>query len=123
MSRLAFALLLLALVFPRVAWDAHLAGHEELSSAASAHTHHRDHTHEHAGDVAQDGDVTPHDDDGDAGFTHDHGPFYSLAAALVLPDGYDTPTWLAPADLVYERTGALGALSRPDSLLRPPRMA
>jgi hypothetical protein len=122
MSRLAFALLLIALVFPRTAWSAHLAGHDQLSSAASVHTHHHDHTHEHASDATQD-DVTPNHSDADAGFTHDHGPSFSLAAALALPDGYDTPTSLAPADLVYERTGVLGALSHPDSLLRPPRTA
>ena len=114
---LALVLLVSALVVPRAAWGAHLSGHEDLSSLGAVHSHHDDHAHEHS---ATDEDPTEQDDaPGD--LTHDHKPAFAVGGDIPLPE-------ISPVGAVFGARSAEGltelhltVLSRPDSLLRPPR--
>ena len=122
-ARFALLLLVCALVVPKAAWGAHLAGHEQMTSASAVHTHHADHAHEHADDSAA---ADEHGADGtspDEGLTHDHSPSLSMATAMLTPDDPQLSSWFAPTDLRFARSFAAAALSRPESLLRPPRAA
>jgi hypothetical protein len=126
-SRLALLLLVCALVVPKVAWGAHLAGHEQMAANASVHTHHGNHAHEHAAEEAD--DQTSADEQAtkgvgpDQGLTHDHSPSLSLAAATLSSDYLRLSSWFARAELRFDRSFESDALSRPESLLRPPRAA
>jgi len=120
---LALVLLVSALVAPRAVWGAHLSGHDDLSAAGAVHSHHGDHTHEPDGDklsVDESSEIVSGEEDG---LTHDHQPTFAIAGAMVLPEEAVLPA-LAVADasnVAFERLGA--SLSRPESLLRPPRVA
>jgi hypothetical protein len=119
--RLAFVLLVCAIVAPKTLWGAHLAGHAELSSESAVHTHHGDHVHELAGDKALPDD---HGADGAGpgqGLAHDHGPCVSLTSAWLLPEDPELPASFVSTDLRFERSFAAKVVSRPDSFLRPPR--
>lgn len=117
---LALFVLCAALVVPRTAWGAHLSGHEGLSASNSAHSHHDDHLHEHAVGGEAQGDLADPEDSRD-GLTHDHQSASGVMAAATLPDALSFPiAALGTADLTSaERRAA--PLSRPESLLRPPR--
>lgn len=114
---LALVLLASALVVPRAAWGAHLSGHEELSSAGAVHSHHDDRAHEHsaAGEDGTEQDNAPDD------LTHDHKPAFAVGGDMPLPE-------ISPVSAVIGARSPEGltelhlrVLSRPDSLLRPPR--
>lgn len=113
----ALVLLVSALIVPRAAWGAHLSGHEDLSSIGAVHSHHDDHAHEHS---AADEDAAEQDDaPGD--LTHDHKPAFAVGGDIPLPE-------VSPINAVIGVRSAEGltelhlrVLSRPDSLLRPPR--
>lgn len=114
---LALVLLVSALVVPRAAWGAHLSGHDDLSSAGAVHSHHGDHSHE---DEAIDSDAGEHDD-GPVDLTHDHRSALAIAGDIPLPEA--APVGAATATQSTEGITELHlrVLSRPDSLLRPPR--
>jgi hypothetical protein len=120
---LAFLLLLCALVVPRVAWSAHLAGHDELASVASVHTHHGDHVHDHGYEDAPVADHNSGDDASGEGLTHEHSPSLSVVAALLAPETASIGGQIAPTLVQTNWTNAPAADSRPDSILRPPRAA
>ena len=122
-ARFAFLLLVCALVVPKAAWGAHLAGHEQMASVSAVHTHHSDHAHEHADDSAAADEHGNDDTSPDEGLTHDHSPSLSLATAMLTPDDPQLSSWFAPTALRFNRSFAAAALSRPESLLRPPRAA
>lgn len=115
---LTLVLLVSALIVPRAAWGAHLSGHEDLSSVSAVHSHHDDHAHEHS---ATGGDAAAQDDaPGD--LTHDHKPAFAVGGDIPLPE-------ISPVKAVIVARSAEGltelhltVLSRPDSLLRPPRV-
>ncbi|WP_416831442.1 MAG: hypothetical protein ACMUJI_15195 [Erythrobacter sp.] len=94
-----------------------------MASASVAHTHHADHAHEHADDSAAADEHSTGDTSPNEGLTHDHSPSLSLATAMLTPDDPQLSSWFAPADLRFDRSFAAAALSRPESLLRPPRAA
>lgn len=122
-ARFALLLLVCALVVPNAAWGGHLAGHDQISSASSVHTHHADHAHEQTSERAT------QDDNGfgtpapEKGLTHDHTPSLSLATALLVPDDTQPAFPFVSSELRFARSFAADALSRPESLLRPPRAA
>jgi hypothetical protein len=118
MVRLLFFALLCSLIVPRAAWGAHLAGHEELSVAGAAHTHHGDHVHEHGVENSADHEAVW--DESDA-LTHEHSPALSLCSAVVLPDSVILPVWPLSAEAQIDRKSVGEFLRHPDSLLRPPR--
>jgi len=123
LARFALVLLVCALVVPNAAWGAHLAGHEQLASTSAVHTHHGDHAHEHAdAHATADGHGTG-DTGSDEGLTHDHGASLALATAMLAPDDAQLASWFAAVDLRFDLAFAATALSRPESLLRPPRAA
>ncbi len=114
---LAFVLLVTALVVPRAAWGAHLSGHDDLSSVGAVHSHHGDRAHEHS---ATGVDADDQNDESE-GLTHDHKPAFSVAGDIPLPE-------VSPVNAVVGARSTEGVtelylkvLSRPDSLLRPPR--
>ena len=82
-----------------------------------------DHAHEHADDMAEADEHGASDTGSDEGLTHDHGPSLSLATAMLTPDDPQLSSWFAATDLRFDRSFAAAALSRPESLLRPPRAA
>ena len=114
---LALVLLVSALVVPRAAWDAHLSGHKDLSSAGAVHSHHDDRAHEHSA-VGED---STEQDDAPGDLTHDHKPAFAVGGDIPLPE-------ISPVSAVIGARSTEGltelhvrVLSRPDSLLRPPR--
>lgn len=119
---LVLLFLVSTLVVPRVAWDAHLSGHYNLSSADSVHSHHGDHAHED-----DDGDQLSADrtlDTGDSdqdGLTHDHGPSFAISAAAVLPDAAAMPAIISMRSSKMRIECDCASISRLDTLLRPPR--
>lgn len=124
----ALVLLVCALVVPRAAWSAHLAGHENLTSQLSVHSHQSDHGHEHEEPRSDGVDVHAVDETGggdahSGGLTHDHSPSLSLASAWLMADDAAFETWPAPGRHNPDRTIAPNAHSRPESVLRPPRAA
>ena len=122
-ARFALLLLVCALVVPNAAWGAHLAGHEQMASASAVHTHQADHTHEHADDGTAVDEHVSDETGSDEGLTHDHSPSLSLATAMLAPDDVRLASWFAAVDLRFDLAFAATALSRPESLLRPPRAA
>jgi len=120
---LALVLLVSALVAPRAVWGAHLSGHDDLSAAGAAHSHHGEHTHEHDGDTLSVDELSETAGGEQDGLTHDHTPSFAIGGAIVLPDEAVLPTLAvtAASNVAVERLGA--SLSRPESLLRPPRFA
>ena len=113
----ALVLLVSALVVPRAAWGAHLSGHEALSSVGAVHSHHDDHAHEHSAS----GEEAAAQNDAPGDLTHDHKPAFAVGGDIPLPE-------ISPVDVVIGARSAEGLtelhlrlLSRPDSLLRPPR--
>lgn len=123
LARFAFLILICALVVPNAAWGAHLSGHERLSSDVSVHTHHADHAHEQIS-ASVFADEQERDQSGPAkGLTHDHSPSLSLTTALLVPNDANLAPVPAAAAMHFDRTYAADALSRPESLLRPPRGA
>jgi hypothetical protein len=114
---LTLVLLVSALVVPRAAWGAHLSGHEDLSSVGAVHSHHEDHAHEHSAS----GEDAAEQDDAPGDLTHDHKPAFAVGGDIPLPE-------ISPVSAVIGARSAEGltelylrVLSRPDSLLRPPR--
>lgn len=129
-TRFAFMLLLCALVVPKVAWGAHLGGHEQLATAGAVHTHHAQHVHEDDGNATADagpeaGVVSDKasSSGGEKGLTHDHGPSLTLTAGVLLPQAPELSAWRVADRPIMGRSLPVDALSRPDSLLRPPRAA
>jgi hypothetical protein len=118
MLRLLFLALLCSLIVPRAAWGAHLAGHEELSVAGAAHSHHGDHVHEHGVEKSADREAV-WDEDGAP--THEHSPALALCSAVVLPDSVTLPVWPLSGEVQIERKSVGERLRHPESLLRPPR--
>lgn len=115
---LALVLLVSALVVPRAAWGAHLSGHEDLGSAGAVHSHHDDHAHEHsAGDAEPDEQNDAPDD-----LTHDHKPAFAIGGDIPLPEISPVDTVIAARSVEGLNELHLAVLSRPDSLLRPPRV-
>lgn len=113
----ALVLLVSALVVPRAAWGAHLSGHEDLSSAGAVHSHQDDHAHEHSAS----GKDAAEQDDAPSDLTHDYKPAFAVGGDIPLPE-------ISPVSAVIGARSAEGltelhlrVLSRPDSLLRPPR--
>lgn len=112
-----------ALVVPTAAWGLHLVGHAQLASAESTHTHHSDHAHE------ADSQIKASDEQGGEGsapikgMTHDHGSSHSHVSAFLKPDESLTLSSLISDQLLFDRYSSADALSRPDTLLRPPRTA
>ena len=125
LARFAFIFLICALVVPRAAWGAHLAGHEELTSSSSVHTHHADHAHEHEGkvDSGYQNDADNDSDSAGKGLTHDHSPSLSLLTALLLPSEMKLSTWFTPLGQRFSLNFGADERSHPGSLLRPPRAA
>lgn len=121
--RFALLLLVCALVVPKTAWGAHLAGHEQLSASFSVHMHHADHAHEQMTDEAQDADEGSDGASPDQSMVHDHGPSLSLNAALAQTGDLGIEAWVSASNLTFDRDYAANAHSHPESLLRPPRNA
>ena len=119
----ALLLMICALLMPRMAWGAHMAGHDDLLTASAAHTHHDGHSHETASDHELAGAALADPDTGD-GFTHDHQAAQALVTAVVLPDAVDAPGF-RPQDGAarYARLPSHAPPTHADSLLRPPRLA
>lgn len=114
----ALVLLVSALVVPRAAWGAHLSGHEDLSSAGAVHSHHDNHAHEHsAGDAERD-----EQNDAPGDLMHDHKPAFAIGGDIPLPEISPVDTVLAARSVEGLNELHLAVLSRPDSLLRPPRV-
>ena len=114
---LTLILLVSALVVPRAAWGAHLSGHENLSSVGAVHSHHDDHAHEHSATDEGAAEL----DDAPSDLTHDHKPAFAVGGDIPLPE-------ISPVNAVIGAPSTEGlaelhlrVLSRPDSLLRPPR--
>ena len=114
---LTLVLLVSALIVPRAAWGAHLSGHEDLSSIGAVHSHHHDHAHEQSAS----GEGAVEQDDAPGDLTHDHKPAFAVGGDIPLPE-------MSAVDAVIGAASAKGltqlhlrVLSRPDSLLRPPR--
>jgi hypothetical protein len=123
MTRLLFLALLCSLVVPRAAWDAHMAGHDELTVAGAVHTHHGDYAHEHeVEDSAEPDGVLDGEDDTD-GLTHEHSSAFALGSAVVLPDSVTLASLPQSAEPQVERGSAGRHFRHPESLLRPPRTA
>ena len=122
-ARFALLLLVCALVVPNAAWGAHLAGHEQMASTSAVHTHHSDHAHEHADGQTTADEHGTGDTGSDEGLTHDHGASLALATAMLAPDEAQLASWFAAVGLRFDLAFAATALSRPESLLRPPRAA
>lgn len=114
---LALLMLVSALVVPRAAWGAHLSGHDDLSSINAVHSHHGDHAHEHTA-TGEDADEQG-DEPGD--LTHDHAPAFAVAGDIPLPDATLFGARIGACSLEGVTELNLRAVSRPDSLLRPPR--
>ncbi|KEO86026.1 hypothetical protein EH30_09255 [Erythrobacter sp. JL475] len=122
-ARFALLILVCALVVPKTAWGAHLAGHEQMASASAVHMHHADHAYEDATDEAP---VAGEGSDGtspDQNMVHDHGPSSSLNAALAQTGDIGIGAWVSATNLTFDRDYAANAHSHPESLLRPPRNA
>lgn len=116
------AMLICALIVPRVAWGAHEAGHDQPAAAPIEHVHHGDHSHEVVGDAEEDG--TAHDDEQDGGLVHDHLPAEVLSAIANVDNGIgaDAPPIFASLPQP-DLSGSGSPAAAPDSLLRPPRAA
>lgn len=114
---LAFFMLVSALVVPRAAWGAHLSGHADLSSVNAVHSHHGDNAHEHEATGEDAGEQE--DEPGD--LTHDHAPAFAVSGDIPLPEAapINAMTGACFAEALSELH--LRMVSRPDSLLRPPR--
>lgn len=122
-ARFALFVLICALVVPSAAWDAHVSGHDELSSQASLHTHHADHAHEQSGDTALEDQQERSQGAPGKALTHDHGPSQSLSAGLLASVGPTPLSWPASDIMHFVRNSTDDAQSRQQSLLRPPRHA
>lgn len=121
---LSLLLIVCALVGPRAAWGAHLAGHEELTSGTAVHTHHGDHAHEHAAPAPEHEAALDAEPDEDGALTHDHGSADALVSAMLLPNvSANFPDVPTIAGVLFDRARNFGALKHPESLLRPPRLA
>ena len=94
-----------------------------MASTSAVHTHHGDHAHEHADGRTTADEHGTGDTGSDKGLTHDHGASLALATAMLAPDDAQLESWFAAVDLRFDLAFAATALSRPESLLRPPRAA
>lgn len=121
LARFAFLVLLCALVVPNAAWGAHVSGHERLSALASVHTHHDEHAHEQADDTTADDQQDRDQEVPQKGLTHDHSPSHSLTGGMLVSADPESLPWQASGILHFDRSSVADALSRPGSLLRPPR--
>ncbi|MCL6250450.1 hypothetical protein M3P36_05245 [Altererythrobacter sp. KTW20L] len=122
LARLSLFLLLCALIVPRTAWDAHLVGHEELAVSGAVHTHHSEHAHEH--DDSSGKHALADAQDGDGSLTHDHSPSFALASADVVSNGATADALPLVGRSMHEaRSEHFTVVRRPESLLRPPRLA
>lgn len=114
---LALVLLVSALVVPSTAWGAHLSGHDDLSSVGAVHSHHDDHAHEHSA-TGEDG---AKQDDAPDDLTHDHNPAFAVGGDIPLPEVSSVNAVIGARSADDPAELHLRVLSRPDSLLRPPR--
>jgi hypothetical protein len=121
MVRLLFLALLCSLVVPRVAWSAHVAGHEVLTTAGAVHTHHGDHTHEHDAESSTEHDPVSDTENESDGLTHEHEPAFALGSAVIIPDAVSLTVWPASSEVQVSRESVGRNRKHPDSLLRPPR--
>ncbi|GGN55935.1 hypothetical protein GCM10011349_33130 [Novosphingobium indicum] len=119
--RFALLLLVCSLVVPATAWSAHLAGHEQLSAANQIHTHYGPGALEKSQAPAFADDHDGNDEGTDKGLTHDHAPSLAMGTAVMLPHAPALAAWIEGSDLLFDRSIAQVAHSRPESLLRPPR--
>lgn len=116
------AMLICALIVPRVAWGAHEAGHDQPATAMVEHIHHGDHSHEVVADA--EGDGTAHDDEREGGLVHDHLPAEVLSAIADLDNGIGAEAPAIFASIPQpELSGSGSPAAAPNSLLRPPRAA
>jgi hypothetical protein len=120
--RLALIVFIFALAVPRFAWATHEAGYDALSTIAAVHTHHAGHVDEHDGEPSAEHFADEGDGD-DRSLTHDHRALHAVAAAMLPADAVMLTNWFASANMHFDISVAPAALSRPDSLLRPPRTA
>lgn len=119
MKRLLLLLFVCALVVPRVAWGAHVSGHETIA-AASEHAHHGDHSHGIAS-----ADPTPAESDkrgaqGDHGLVHNH-VSADILSAMATREADDRPLRFASARPLIDRRSRRLPSADAESLLRPPR--
>lgn len=123
MKPLALLCLILSLLAPRLAWAAHFSGHEALSSATMAHSHHSDAgQHTHSADSA--GAEQGAKDQGSGGdFTHSHPPAFALAFVAMLPGDFASEAFFGPHLIGGLPEGGGVHLQDYPSLLRPPRTA
>lgn len=123
-TRLLFLTLLCALVIPRVAWGAHVSGHDAPIATAVAHVHHGDHSH--ALDDSQPVDVAhePTASDDREGLAHNHVPADVLSAMADAGNaGEVAPMPFPDASHLLDRRSDGAPAQAPHSLLRPPRTA
>jgi|TARA_B110001454_G_scaffold195461_1_gene197747 hypothetical protein len=126
-ARLGLLLVLCAMLLSGRAWDAHLAVHEQLSSATAVHTHHSDHVHAvdpvASFEKAALGDAPADQRDPERGLTHSHGSMAGHGFALLSADHTEFAGLPSAKELHFPPRASLAAISRPNSLLRPPRTA
>lgn len=121
--RMMFLALLCALIIPRVAWGAHMSGHDQSLPASVSHVHHDDHTH-----IAADSDEKGSQEDGKmerhGGLAHNHLPADVLS---MMGDGnadtYNTGWFYGGSSYSLDRRSERPPAQAPKSLLRPPRTA
>jgi hypothetical protein len=121
MARLSFIILLFALIVPRAAWGAHMAGHEEISTTA-VHQHHDVDYHSH-GEV--DGEISEPLNLNDAGgIAHNHTPA-DVLSSIDVPDigGSSGEIRYWPESHAMDLRSHWFPSPAPPSLLRPPRTA
>jgi hypothetical protein len=121
MVRLLFLALLCSLVVPRVAWSAHVAGHEVLATSNAVHTHHGDHAHEHGAESSAEHDPVRDAENGRDSLTHEHEPAFALGTAVILPEAISLPARSISSEAQVGRESDGRNRKHPDSLLRPPR--
>jgi hypothetical protein len=126
-TRLGLLLLLCAMLVPGKAWDAHMVVHEPLPSATAIHSHHADHVHAvdppASIEKAALGDAPAEQRDPDTGLTHSHGSMAGHGFALLSADHAEFAGLPSAKELHFPPPASLPAVSRPNSLLRPPRAA
>jgi hypothetical protein len=126
-ARFGLLLVLCAMLLSGRAWDAHLAVHEELPSVTASHTHHSGHVHAvdpAAGfEKAARGDAPADQRDPERGLTHSHGSMAGHGFALLSADHAEFAGLPSAKELHFPPPASLAAVSRANSLLRPPRTA
>ncbi|WP_168157346.1 hypothetical protein [Erythrobacter sp. QSSC1-22B] len=119
-----FIALVFSLVIPRVAWGAHISGHEETIATAESHVHHGDHSHEVIDDKIAEHAHDSSTSDETEGFAHNHLPLDVLSVmADVDGPGFSISAPFPASSHSLDRRGEDPPTKAPGSLLRPPRTA